>query len=112
MKRISFLLIIVVLLFIIIRLTSSIYTLWHKQDLLTNAQRQLQEEQKENSTLKKQLTTVKSTQFLDEEARNKLLMVKPGESEVIIDPNLLHASSSAQKKQNLSNWQQWWELFF
>lgn len=113
MKRISFLLVIIVLFFIIIRLVSSIYTLWHKQDLLTNAQKQLLEEKKENITLKHQLSVVNSPQFLEQEARNKLLLVKKGESEVIIDPHLLSASESAAKKEAQKPfWQQWIDLFF
>lgn len=113
MKRISFLIVIVILFLIIIRLGSSIYTLWHKQDLLTNAQKELTQEKKENIQLKSQLRIVTSAQFLDEEARNKLLLVKKGESDVLIDPTLLQASNSAQKKEtNKSNLEQWIDLFF
>ena len=113
MKRIIFLLILIVFFSIILRVSVSIYTLWHKQDVLVNAQRQLQQEKKENSQLHKQLAQVQTPQFLDEEARNKLLLAKPGESDVLIDQNLLKATpSAAPKALNLPYWQQWIQLFF
>lgn len=113
MKRIIFLGIIIVLFFIILHLITSIYTLWHKQDLLTNANEQLAQEKKTNAKLHQQLTQVNSPQFIEKEARDKLLMVKPGESEVFIDQNLLKASASAAKKEEAKPyWQQWIDLFF
>lgn len=113
MKRIIFLLILILLFFIILRVSVSIYTLWHKQDVLTQAQQQLKQEQKENIFLHKQLKQVQTPQFLDEQARNKLLLVKPGESDVIIDSNLLKATASAVAKPTVMPfWQQWLRLFF
>lgn len=112
MKKIVYLIIVFILVITIVNLIGSIYTLWHKQDLLTNARQQLTQETKENSALEKELVKVKSPKFLDEEARNKLLMVKPGESEVLIDQNLLKPKSSDKKKANQPYWQQWLALFF
>lgn len=112
MKRISFLIITIILFFIILHLLTSIYTLWHKQDLLTNTQQQLLQEKQEHTNLEKELSRVNSPQFLDQEARDKLLLVKPGESEVLIDKNLLEASSSAQIREVKPYWQQWLNLFF
>lgn len=81
--------------------------------MLTEAQLQLVQEQKQNKALKQQLTKVKSPQFFEQEARDKLLLVKPGEADVLIDQSLLQASSSAGKKVSPKPyWQQWIELFF
>ena len=113
MKRISFLIIIIILFFIILHLLTSIYDLWHKQDLLTNSRQELQQTKQENISLHQQLKKVTSPQFLDQEARDKLLLVKPGESEVLIDQNLLQASGSADThKAPKPYWQQWLDLFF
>lgn len=113
MKRIVFISITIILLLSIVRLSTSIYTLWHKQDLLTNAKLELAQEKKENQNLQKQLVVVKSPQFLEEEARNKLLLVKPGESDVLIDSSLLHGTAAAKAKEAAKPfWQQWWDLFF
>jgi cell division protein FtsB len=111
MKKIGFILIVIVLLLIINNLIHSIYDLWQKQGLLTQAQNQLSAEQLRNTKLKTEILHAQSPQFIDEEARNKLFLVKPGEQEVLISQDLL--SKSPQKQaQNLPNWQKWLKLFF
>lgn len=114
MKRLVFLSILVLSLFVMQSLVRSIYTLWNKHDLLTKAEALLQKEKKDNQELKRQLLVVESQGFIEEEARNKLFLQKTGESRVMVDERLIKAVSSQQKeaKQVKSNWQQWWELFF
>lgn len=113
MKRLTFLIVIVVLFFVIVHLVTSIVTLWHKKDLLTQAQEQLHQEKQENVQLHQELVKVNSPQFFDQQARDRLLLMKPGESEVLIDPNLLKATSSAQKGEiKKPYWQQWLDLLF
>lgn len=93
----------------------SIYGLWQKHDLLTQAEGDLAKKKQENSRLKQQLTIVESASFVEQEARNKLFMQKPGESRVIVDRRLIDAVAGVKteaKKDNRPNWQQWWELFF
>lgn len=114
MKRALFLITIIASFFVINNLVRSIYTLWGKQDLMVKAKKDLEDRKKENEELKKRLAVVQSEQFIEEEARNKLFMVKPGESRVIIPDELLKASESAKNKKEdqKPNWQKWWELFF
>lgn len=111
MKKILFFACTGISLIIIVNLITSIYTLWHKQDLVTQAQLQLQKEKKENSDLKKQLQEVSAPGFVEEEARNKLFMVKQGEGEILLS----HTSSSSAKKLSLQDtrpyWQQWLTVF-
>ncbi len=81
---------------------------------MTVTKEKLIKEQQEQVSLKKQLAVVQSQQFIEEEARNKLFLVKPGESELIISQDLLKnggTSSNASKKQ-APNWQLWLQLFF
>lgn len=111
MKKTGFILIVIVLLLIINNLVHSIYDLWQKQSLLTEAQNQLSAEKLKNTKLKTEISKAKTSQFIDEEARNKLFLVKPGEQQVLISQDLI--SKSPQKQaQNLPNWQQWLNLFF
>ncbi len=112
MKKIIFIIVLVTSLVIIGNLIGSIYTLWHKQDLLTQAQKELQQERNENKSLKKQLQIVNSQSFLEEEARNKLFLVKSGEQEVLINQELLTPTQPPVKQETRSNWQQWVSLFF
>lgn len=111
MRKISFILIVIVLLFVINNLAHSIYDLWQKQSLLTQAQNQLSAEKLKNTKLKTEISKANTPQFIDEEARNKLFLVKPGEQKVLISKDLI--SKSTQKQvQALPNWQQWLNLFF
>ncbi len=110
MKRLAFLLVVVVCLIIINHLARSIYDLWSKQDLVVKAKKDLEREKKENAELKKRLEFVKSDQFIEQEARNKLFLVKPGEAGVIIPKDLL-ATKSKKKVVVGPTWKQWVDLF-
>ncbi len=111
MKKLVFILIVLVLLLIINGLAHSIYDLWHKQDLLTAAQKELALEKFKNQKLKGELSYVKSQQFIEQEARNNLFLVKPGEQEVLIS-QVLDKSDAKQKPKAVPNWQKWLNLFF
>lgn len=53
--------------------------------------------------------------FVEQEARNKLFLQKPGESRVIVDKRLIEAilgKKTAVKEEQKPSWQKWWELFF
>lgn len=109
MKKISYLITVVVLLLIINGLAHSIYDLWTKRDLLTEAQKTLDEEKAKNQKLKAELSYVQTKEFLEEEARNKLFLVKPDEKIVVIPT----ASPSASQKREDSrpNLQKWLSVF-
>lgn len=115
MKKVFLLTSIILAVIIINNFVQSVYNLWRKQDLLTQAQNQLNAEQKEHEQLKKQLSVVKSQQFIEEQARDKLFFVKPGEKSVVIPQNLLLPTKEPVKKtmvKTKANWQLWVELFF
>lgn len=104
MKRLGFLIIVIVCLVIINGLIRSIYDLWHKQDLIKDAQKSLTSEKEENAALKKRLNEVNSPEFVEEEARNKLFLIKPGESPVIL-PEITPTPKA--KAENLPNYKKW-----
>lgn len=110
MKKILFFLAIIVCLFIINGLVRSIYDLWSKQDLVVKAKNDLEREKKTNLELKNQLSYVSGNQFIESEARNKLLMLKPGESGVIVPPDLIE-KKAPKKTPERPNWQKWLNLF-
>ncbi len=102
--------VIIISLITIQNLVRSIYNLWNKQDLVVKAKKDLDREKQENQQLKTELSYVKSQEFIEEEARNKLFMVKPGESGVIVPQDLIK-KKEVKKEIELSNWQQWINLF-
>jgi len=99
---------------VINNLIHSIYTLWQKHDLVTLAQKELERQKQENQKLKSQLSYVQSQEFIEEQARNKLFLIKPGEQEVLISEDLIKGAStpSARTKKDDPNWRKWWSLFF
>jgi len=109
-KKAIFLIAVIVFLLVINNLVRSIYDIWNKQDLLNQAQKELIREESKNQKLKAELSYVQTSKFVEEEARNKLFLVKPGEQQVLI-PNKASESSKIQTKQS-PNWQQWFNLFF
>ena len=89
------------------------YDIYSKRDILTATQQQVEALQKENLSLKKQLKVVQSQQFIEEQARDKLFLGKPGESTVFL-PQATAAGESGQNmpSNNIPNWLKWWQLFF
>jgi cell division protein FtsB len=109
-KKVAYFITIILCIVIINGLIRSIYDLWNKQDLVVKAKEDLNEQKQENQELKAQLSYVQSTNFIEEEARNKLFMVKPGEAGVIVPEELIK-----KKEEKITiyvpNWQQWVNLF-
>ena len=71
----------------------------------------LEEKKKE---LSEKYQYYQTPEFIEEEARNKLNMAKPGETIVILPPNLeeLLSRSKTQAEPLIPNWKKWWNLFF
>ena len=112
MKKIAFFIVLILSLFIINNLVRSIYNLWQKQDLFTKAKNEVILEKKRNDALKKQLSVVSNPEYVEEQARNKLLLRKNGEKIVLI-PSIAQPKPKSQvavKKE--ANWKQWIDLFF
>lgn len=109
MRKIAYVVIVIGLILIINSLLRSIYDLWHKQDLVTSAIKQLDFEKQKNQKLKADFQYVQTSQFIESQAYNKLFLVKPGEQQVLISQN-----SALNKKiidDNTPNWQKWINLF-
>lgn len=114
MKKALFITVIIIALFIIQNFVRSIIGVWQKQSLIDQAQVEFAKEQKEHDRLVKQYTQVQKPSFVEEEARNKLFMVKENEQQIVI-PNFLLKDTSSKHLTVLSVkpiWQQWVHLFF
>ncbi|MDQ5900443.1 MAG: hypothetical protein QG600_21 [Patescibacteria group bacterium] len=113
MKKVIYAIIIIFSIYISNNLIQSIYNLLQKQDLVTMASAELVKEKNEYEKLKDQLEKVKRVDFIEEEARNKLFMVQPGEQLVLVPQEVLQASQKVEDQENpdLPYWQQWLNLF-
>ena len=112
MKRIIYVIVILLALASIINSIHSIYELFHKRDLLVSAEKELEQQKQTNVQLKNQLQKVSNDAFVEDEARDKLFYVKPGEHTVFIAKNLIVTPTPELRKQvEQSNWQLWIAIF-
>lgn len=114
MKKILYLLIILTSLYIMNNLVRSIYNLWQKKDLITAAKTELVKQQNENEKLQDQLKQVKRKDFIEEQARDKLFMVREGEKVVILPQTQAEKPEEGRPVQSQPRqaiWQQWIALF-
>src|SRR5437764_534929 len=114
LKKIVFFVFIIISLVIINNLVHSIYNLWQKQQLVVSARRELEKEKDQNKRYRDTLTSVNTTQFVEQEARNKLFLAKPGEKIIVMPSEALEASQSGvtATPDVRANWEKWWSLFF
>lgn len=110
MKKIILFALIGILLLIIQNGIISIQQLLVNQRALSSLIQNLQAKKKEQDFLLQQLQYVKTSDFIEKEARNKLGMVKPGEYIVIAPPP--QNPEVIQVRESLQNWQKWAKLFF
>lgn len=110
MKRILPIIIILVLLFVIRNIVVSIQTLLQNEHTLTKLQEQVQQKQQEHAFLQERLEYVQSNNYIEEEAREKLNLVKEGEY-IILFPSPTDTPLEPQVKKNHPNWEKWWKLF-
>ena len=100
---------------IINNLVHSIIDLWQKQSFVTIAQKNLQQEQQKNQLLQHQLKTVSQQNFIEQQARDKLLLVKPGEQLVLIPSELIPSPIQLPKPKDtkkVAHWKEWIDYLF
>lgn len=102
-------------LFMCIGLLRSIVENLQRTDLVSERQTALQKEEQRNKNLQDKLREATSASFIEREARNKLGLVREGDTVVLVGPpgqaQDAHAFSESGDH-NLSRWQKWWKLFF
>ena len=94
-------------------LSNRLLVFLRNQALLNKRDSSCKKEEEKNKDLKRQLTKVKDPSFVEQEARNKLFLVKPNEQVVLIpspSPTPI-PESERQKKLQKPNWQEWYEYF-
>lgn len=113
MKKIVFVITVIVFLIIINNLVRSIYSIWQKKDLAVDAQRELNLHKEENERLKSELSYAQTQEFIEREVRDKLFMAKPKERIVIVPKEDKESRNlSNEKEEDKPNWKKWFELFF
>lgn len=103
--------IIVILLLLIKNIASSIASLKQNSRIVTELKQREQEELSKREFLKQQLYFSNTTDFIENQAREKLGMVKPGEYIVLAPPPDV-ATGNEKAMDTTPNWKKWWNLFF
>ncbi len=104
--------ILVILITMGIGIVRSVYTLSQKKGIISERQGVLHGLLAENSRLNEQLLEATSPAFIEQEARDKLGLVRPGETVVIMDRTQNVKTGNQKTPQDLPSWKQWWSLFF
>lgn len=110
-KTIIPLIIILILLFIIKNIAESIIVLNQNSHILINLKNEEELAKQKNKFLKERLNYVTSQEFIENEAREKLGMVKNGENIILIPPPGKEEKKKNQRNE-LPNWEKWKRLFF
>jgi cell division protein FtsB len=110
-KTVLLLLIIVILLVVIKNIVGSIISLRQNSHIVTSLKQQEEAAKQKREFLKQQLYYANTSQFIENEAREKLGMVKPGEH-IVLSPPSATAESKIMVIDNTPNWKKWWSLFF
>lgn len=107
-------LVIIVGISLIINLSRDILRLIKAGGQIKLTEEELAEKSQENKQLLEKKKFYTSEEFVEEEARNKLNMARPGETIVVLPQNVSELVGREEKEvfQEIPNWQKWWKLFF
>lgn len=98
----------------VIGLTRSIIELRGRSNMAEERQGELDKVKKENEELKKRYEEVQTPEFVEREIRERLGLVKEGETLVLVDKNQSPRSEQpvSNSDPQLPNWKLWTKLFF
>jgi cell division protein FtsB len=114
-KKVGFILAALITIFFGYNLIAQITSTLKQADKLQSASQTLFSLELKNKELKDKLSEVKSPEFVEKEARDKLGLARDGETVIIIpEDKLKQVLGSTQKniEAKLPNWLGWWQLFF
>ena len=107
------LILIIVSAFICIGLIRSIIGTIRQNDILSERRAVLEKEEKRSAILQEKLRESTSASFLEKQAREKLGLVKEGETVVLLgQPQTQEDENVNSSVVSESLWKRWWKLFF
>lgn len=110
-KRILIITLVILLLAAIRNGFLSIVNSTKEESIKEKLEKELTQQQKQGQFLKEKLFYVKTDEFVEEEAKEKLGMLKSGEI-LVIAPTAGAAEEDEIFIDPRSNWRKWWDLFF
>jgi len=111
-KRLISILFLLIGIFLLGNLAQGIFDAWRGRERIQKMRQDLQEIARENETLQQEIQYYQSDEFVEKEAREKLNLVRPGETVIIVPEEALKKEESERIKQTRAEpvWSQWTAL--
>src|SRR3989344_887004 len=111
-KRLISILFLFIGIFLLGNLAQGIFDAWRGRERIQKMRQDLQEIARENETLQQEIQYYQSDEFVEKEAREKLNLVRPGETVIIVPEEALKKEESERIKQTRAEpvWSQWTAL--
>ena len=90
----------------------SLYEMWQRRDLLQERQEVRDTLASKNEELKRELAQAQTPEYVEEVAREKLGLVKEGETIILMSPRKDSGQANFATPDSVANWKKWWRLFF
>jgi len=97
---------------LIVSLSRDILRLSKSSNRIKEAEQKVVALEKEKQELEKKEKYYASEEFIEEEARNRLNMAKPGETILVLPPKNNQEIKTSPTETPVPNWKKWWHLFF
>lgn len=91
------------------RMSVSVWKLWKAGERVEEAQAEVVRLEGEKAEFEKRLVEVKSPEFVEREAREKLGLGEPGERIIIVPKQELE--KRVEEPEMEPNWRKWWKLY-
>ena len=114
-RRLVTYLIFIFIILLIVGLIKDIWQLSHADDRVKQVEEKLAKAKQEKQEFNDKLKYYQSEEFLETQIRDKLQMVKPGETIVVLPEEITNTSDEIKPPKDmkeLSNWQKWLKLFW
>jgi len=108
-KKISQYIVIIVSLGLCLSAARTIVDLWHRRDVIGLRQKDLTTITRENQKLEQRLKETQNSDYIERIARDKLGMVKDGETIILLPESGVRSQAQAG---TIPHWKKWWRLFF
>lgn len=103
--------VLVVCIWLIVNSVHTMWDLWHRRDILVVRREKLRLLEEENKALEKLFSEAKTPQFIERMAREKLGLLKEGESLVLFGAEEEVTPAAAIEVME-ANWVRWLSVFF
>lgn len=109
-RKLVIVIILIVLVLVLKNRFTALISAFNRTNILSSLQEELERKKQDNEYLKQKLFIAKTDEFVEEEARTKLGMIKEGEK--IVGDRKIEPKKPEVEKPELANWKKWQDLFF